>query len=92
MTRLPIEITSEEFSEQETRISALIDGETDMPAGGLIAGTGPVKNVVHQYYQYQIIRQTLRGVAITAGEYETLAWNQMRFNRLWARVDALETD
>lgn len=92
MTRLNPENTNEVLSEQETRISTLIDGEAEQLTECLNAGTGSVTNVVHQYYQYQIIRQTLRGVAITSGAHESLAWNQIRFNRLWARVDGLETD
>jgi len=87
MTHLPTDCFTEVLSEEETRVSALLDGESALSSMGL---EGDV-NVVHQYYHYQLIRQTLRGVAMTAGAHESIAWNKSRFVQLWARVDA-QTD
>ena len=87
MTQLTNACFTEELSEQETRVSALMDGETALSTEGL---TGDA-TVVHRYYHYQLIRQTLRGVAMVSGAHETISWSQSRFAQLWARVDA-QTD
>lgn len=87
MTRLLYENLSEVVSEKETLVSALVDGESLLPTEGLDSEIG----FVHQYFHYQLIRQTLRGVVMTSGAHETIAWSQSRFSRLWARVDAAES-
>ncbi len=74
--------------EQETRVSALIDGEGALPIDGLDVSAAEV----HQYYQYQLIRQTLRGSVMTSGAHETSRWSQVRFTKLWARIDAQQDD
>jgi negative regulator of sigma E activity len=74
--------------EQETRVSALIDGEGPLPEDGL----GVSATEVHQYYQYQLIRQTLRGAIMTSGAHETSHWSQIRLTKLWARIDAQQVD
>ena len=84
MTHLTTGCFTEVLSEEETRVSALVDGESDLPGEGLAGGV----NVLHQYYHYQLIRQTLRGVAMTSGTHETISWNKSQFVQLWARVDA----
>ena len=86
MTRLTIQATCIEadvLPEDQTRVSAFIDGESVLPAGGLNANPA----ISHQYYQYQLIRQTLRGVS-PATATETITWHQTQLSRLWARVDA----
>jgi len=88
MTQSPNACFTEELSESETRLSALMDGESALSADGL---TGDV-TVVHRYYHYQLIRQTLRGVAMVSGAHETISWNQSRLAQLWARVDAQTDD
>ena len=69
--------------EQETRVSALIDGETSLAIDALGVATGDMQ----QYYHYQLIRQTLRGTVMTSDVHETYAWSQTHFTKLWARVD-----
>lgn len=88
MNRLPSESFTEILSEQETYVSALIDGESVLSAEGQMGEA----TITHQYYHYQLIRQTLRGVAMTTGAHETVSWHQCRFAQLWARVDAMEVD
>lgn len=83
-TDLPLDTIS---SEQLTSISALIDGElllTDLSAT-------LDKSSVSQFYHYQMIRQTLRGVAITSASHETVAWQESHFAKLWVRVDSPES-
>ena len=84
----PKESFAEILSEEETRVSALMDGESVLPTEGLAGDL----HIVHQYYQYQLIRHTLRGVAMTAGAQETIAWNKSRFVQLWALVDTHSHD
>lgn len=69
--------------EQETRVSALIDGEISLPIDAL----GVAAKDMQQYYHYQLIRQTLRGAVMTSDVHETYTWSQTRFTKLWARVD-----
>lgn len=69
--------------EQETRVSALIDGETSLP----IEALGVAASEMQQFYHYQLIRQTLRGAVMTSDGHETYTWSQTRFTKLWARVD-----
>ena len=88
MTQISTACFTEVLSEEETRVSALIDGESSFVDQGLAGDT----TVVHRYYHYQLIRQTLRGVAMVAGAHESIAWNQTRFAQLWARVDAQTDD
>ena len=71
---------------QETRVSALIDGEASLPFEGSDVTAGEK----HQYFHYQLIRQTLRGTVMTADAHESSIWSQIRFTKLWARVDGLE--
>ncbi len=71
---------------QETRVSALIDGEASLPFEDSAAITAVER---HQYYHYQLIRQTLRGAAMTADALESSTWSQIRFEKLWAKVDGL---
>ena len=73
--------------EQETQVSALIDGETLLPVDTL----GVTASQMQQFYHYQLIRQTLRGAVMTSNVHETYSWSQIRFTKLWARVDA-QTD
>lgn len=70
---------------QETRVSALIDGEASLPFEDSSITAGEM----HQYYHYQLIRQTLRGAAMTADALESSTWSQIRFEKLWAKVDGL---
>jgi len=70
---------------QETRVSALIDGEASLPFEGSDVTAGER----HQYYHYQLIRQTLRGTVMTTDAHESSTWSQIRFTKLWARVDGL---
>lgn len=69
--------------EQETRVSALMDGETSLSIDAL----GVTESQMQQFYHYQLIRQTLRGAVMTSDGHETYAWSQIRFTKLWARVD-----
>lgn len=85
MTRLPTACFTETLSEQETRVSALLDGESSLPTECQVWDS----TVVHQYFHYQLIRQTLRGVAMTSGAHESITWSESRFAQLWARVDNL---
>ncbi len=84
MTHQMTEPFTDDLFEQETRMSSLIDGEGSLALDGLLIN----QTEVQQYYRYQIIRQTLRGVVMTAGAHETGTWSQTRLTRLWARVDA----
>lgn len=70
---------------QETRVSALIDGEASLP----FEDSAITAVERHQYYHYQLIRQTLRGAAMTADALESSTWSQIRFEKLWAKVDGL---
>lgn len=74
---------TETLGDQETRISALIDGESLAS----IDDSRVTTIEMHQYYHYQLIRQTLRGGVMTSDAHETSAWSQVRFTKLWARVD-----
>lgn len=73
---------------QETRVSALIDGEESFAENG----PGVTASEVQQYYQYQLIRQTLRGAVMTSGAHETSSWSEIRFSKLWARIDGQSDD
>ena len=89
MTHLTIQATCIEadvLPEDQTWVSAFIDGEAVLPAGGLNANPA-ISHQYYQYYQYQLIRQTLRGVSL-ATSTETITWHQTQLSRLWARVDA----
>ncbi len=89
MTHLTIQATCIEadvLPEDQTWVSAFIDGESVLPAGGLNANPA-ISHQYYQYYQYQLIRQTLRGVSL-ATSTETITWHQTQLSRLWARVDA----
>lgn len=69
--------------EAQTWVSAFVDGETALPAAGFREETV----ISHQYYHYQLIRQTLRGLSF-ASSSETISWHQTQFSKLWAHVDA----
>lgn len=84
MTHQMTEPFTDDLFEQEARMSSLIDGEGSLALDGLLIN----QTEVQQYYHYQLIRQTLRGVVMTAGAHETGTWSQTRLTRLWARVDA----
>ena len=77
-----------EVSEAETLMSALLDGESPLMPEALANHA----HASHQYFYYQLIRQTLRGVAMTSDARESVAWSQTRFTRLWARVDTATKD
>lgn len=89
MTQITIQETlsaTDLLSEEQTWMSAFADGESVLPAHGFKETLA----LSHQYYQYQLIRQTLRGHHITSST-ETISWHQTQFSRLWARVDAQAT-
>ena len=76
------------LEESETWVSAFIDGEAGFQRRGVL----DVDHVAHRLHDYQLIRASLRDVAMTAGPAETLVWHRQRFVRLWARVDAQRDD
>lgn len=72
--------------DEETYVSALIDGETMHLERSCLSEAATVK----QYFYYQSIRQTLRGAVLSSGPNERLCWHESRLTQLWARVDALD--
>ena len=79
-------IEADVLPEDQTWVSAFIDGESTLPVSGLNASVLSCQ----QYYRYQMIRQTLRGVSLSSS-IETITWHQTQFSQLWARVDAQTT-
>ena len=77
-----------QVSDAESLISALMDGELSLKPEAL----DNYAQASHQYFYYQLIRQTLRGVAMTSDARESVSWSQTRFTQLWARVDTATHD
>lgn len=84
MTHQITELFTDDLFEQETRMSSLIDGEGSLTLDGLLIN----QTEIQQYYHYQLIRQTLRGVVMTTGAHESVTWSHTRLTQLWTRVDA----
>ncbi|MFM8501363.1 MAG: hypothetical protein ACKOAC_04980 [Fluviibacter sp.] len=84
MTHQMTKIFTDDLLEQETRMSSLIDGESSLPPDSLLIN----QTEIQQYYHYQLIRQTMRGVVMTSGAHETGTWSKTRFTQFWAHVDA----